>query len=52
MHFKVSTDRLVKLTIKSRAFAAGKLTSMSQDQKMEMDAALNYERDTVQTAIM
>lgn len=52
LHFKLSSDRLVKLTIKTRALAAGKLTNMSLEQKEEMEQALVYERDTVQTAIM
>ena len=52
LHFKLSSDRLVKLTIRSRAHEAGKLMNITVEQKLEMEQALAYERDTVQTAIM
>ena len=52
LHFKLSSDRLVKLTIQSRAFAAGKLARWSEEQKQQLDEALAYEKNTVQTAIM
>ena len=31
LHFKINSDRLVKLTIRSRAYAAGKLPNMTEE---------------------
>ena len=40
------------MTIRSRAHAAGKLTILTEEQTQEMEQALTYEKNTVQTALM
>ena len=46
LHFKRTTDRLVKIYIQKKAVVAGKI-AMSDLQRQQLDEAFEYERTSV-----
>ena len=51
LHFKLCGDRLLKLTVRAKAAAAGKL-NLTSEQLESQETAITYEKTVVETAIM
>ena len=51
LHFKLCGDRLLKLTVRAKAAAAGKL-NLTSEQLASQEAAIAYEKTVVETAVM